>query len=471
METPELFNEMEQYNKKDIQVIIAEDNMSATLFLSKPSDAGDVYTYDEVMRELSFAGVKMGIDDSQIHHMVEEGIYNTSVVIAQGKMVEDGADGYYEFEFETDIKAKPTVRPDGSVDYYNIKLYEKVSEGDKLAQYYPPTKGVFGFDVKGKLLTPKPGKPKSSLRGKGFTVSEDGNTYYAAIDGKVEYCNYDLKVVNVLDISGDVDLNVGNIDFNGDVNITGNVITGVTIHAMGNIYIGGYVEGAVIKSNKDVILNKGVNANGIGKIEAKGTVSARFFENAIVYAEGDVNAGYILNSNILSLGKIIVQGSRGTIHGGDVTAIMGIETSCVGNASYAPTNLRVGVTKKLRMDYANIIVQMKEMDSQIEMYESALNKLNLVRTAKPEAFDSESYTKICQSKIIKSAEKAKCEQEGRRLYELIKESGKAVVKVNSKIFPGTRIYIEAKVYEPADTLVHVLIRKFNDSIVVRDYEE
>ena len=64
-------------------------------------------------------------------------------------------------------------------------------------------------------------------------MSEDGNTYYAAIDGKVEYCNYDLRIVNVLDISGDVDLNIGNIDFNGDVNITGNVITGVTIRAMG----------------------------------------------------------------------------------------------------------------------------------------------------------------------------------------------------------------------------------------------
>ena len=73
-------------------------------------------------------------------------------------------------------------------------------------------------------------------------MSEDGNTYYAAIDGKVEYCNYDLRIVNVLDISGDVDLNIGNIDFNGDVNITGNVITGVTIRAMGSIYIGGYVE-------------------------------------------------------------------------------------------------------------------------------------------------------------------------------------------------------------------------------------
>lgn len=62
----------------------------------------------------------------------------------------------------------------------------------------------------------------------------------------------------------------------GDVNITGNVITGVTIRAMGSIYIGGYVEGAVIKSNKDIVLNKGVNANGIGQIEAKGNISARF---------------------------------------------------------------------------------------------------------------------------------------------------------------------------------------------------
>jgi hypothetical protein len=471
METPELLNGMGQFNKKDIQVIIAEDNMSASLQLNPPGESEAPYTYEEVMRELSFSGVKMGIDDSQIHHMVEDEIYNVAIVVAQGKPVEDGADGYYEFEFDTDLKAKPTVREDGSVDYYDVKFYEKANEGDKLAQYYPPTRGVFGFDVKGKLLTPKPGKPKSGLRGKGFTVSEDGNTYYATINGKIEYSNYDLKVVNVLDISGDVDLNIGNIDFNGDVNITGNVITGVTINAMGSIYIGGYVEGAVICSQKDIVMNKGVNANGIGKIEAKGNVSARFFENALVYTEGDVNAGYILNSNILALGKVIVQGNRGMIHGGDVTGVLGIETSSVGNASFSPTNIHVGVTKKLRMDYANVIVQIRELDSQIEMYESALEKLNTIRDMYPDKFDRASYTKICQSKIVRNAEKAKSEEESRRLYDLIKEAGKAVVKVNSKIYPGARVYIESKVYEPTDILMHVLIRKFNDSIVVRDYEE
>jgi hypothetical protein len=471
METPELLNGMEQFNKKDIQVIIAEDSMSASLQLNRPGESEAPYTYEEVMRELSFSGVKMGIDDSQIHHMVEDRIYNTAIVVAQGKPVEDGEDGYYEFEFDTDLKAKPTVREDGSIDYYDVKFYEKANEGDKLAQYYPPTRGVFGFDVRGKLLTPKPGKPKSALRGKGFTVSEDGNTYYATINGKIEYSNYDLKVVNVLDISGDVDLNIGNIDFNGDVNITGNVITGVTISAMGSIYIGGYVEGAVIRSEKDIVMNKGVNANGIGKIEAKGNVSARFFENALVYTDGDVNAGYILNSNILALGKVVVQGNRGMIHGGDVTGVLGIETSSVGNASYAPTNIHVGVTKKLRMDYANVIVQIKELDSQIEMYESALDKLNIIRDMHPDKFDRASYTKICQSKIVRSAEKAKSEEESRRLYNLIREAGKSVVKVNSKIYPGARVYIESKVYEPTDVLMHVLIRKFNDSIVVRDFDE
>ena len=50
MGTPELFDEMGQLNKKDIQVIIADDNMSATLFLSEPAKEEDPYTYEEVMR-------------------------------------------------------------------------------------------------------------------------------------------------------------------------------------------------------------------------------------------------------------------------------------------------------------------------------------------------------------------------------------------------------------------------------------
>ena len=371
MDRPEFRDNNEQLNNNEIQISISEDCMSATLYLSAPyydvnTDNNSVFTYDQVIGELSDKGVKMGIDDAMLHKMIEERIYNRDVVIAQGKQMVNGEDGRYEFFFDMDVNGKPTIRSDGTVDYMNLKLFESVKEGQLLAKYYHPTKGIFGFDVKGRLLTPKPGKPKSVLRGKGFKVSENGDEYYAALSGKVEYRNYDLKVINLLEIDGDVDLNTGNIDFDGDVNVKGNVITGVRINALGNIYIGGHVEGAVIMTQKDLILQEGINAKGIGKIYAKGNITGRFFENAEVYAEGDVNAGYILNSNITAIGKIIIDGAKGVIYGGELTGVMGIETPLLGNNAHTITTVRVGPSKKLQTEYANLLIKIKEIVSEVK---------------------------------------------------------------------------------------------------------
>ena len=171
---------LEQLNK-DILVSIADDCMTAYICLKNPGTE-ICYGYEDVKKALADAGVKMGINDELIHRILSEKRYNSMETVAEGKHVEDGEDARYQLFFNTDVSNKPVIREDGSVDYYNLRLYELVSEGDKLAEYIPPTKGVFGYDVRGKLLVPKPGKPKTKLRGKGFTVSEDGNTYYSAID-------------------------------------------------------------------------------------------------------------------------------------------------------------------------------------------------------------------------------------------------------------------------------------------------
>lgn len=475
MDRPEFLDNNEQLNNK-IQISISEDCMSATLYLYTPSydsnaDNRRIFTYDQVISELSANGVKMGIDDAMLHKMIEERIYNKEVIIAQGKQMIDGEDGRYEFFFDMDINGKPTIRTDGTVDYMNLKLFESVKEGQLLARYYHPTKGIFGFDVKGRLLTPRPGKPKSVLRGKGFKVSEDGDEYYAALSGKVEYRNYDLRVINLLEIDGDVDLNTGNVDFDGDINIKGNVITGVRINAMGCIYIGGHVEGAVITTQKDLILQGGVNAKGVGKIYAKGNITGRFFENADVYAEGDVNAGYILNSNITAIGKIAIDGAKGVIYGGELTGVMGIETPLLGNDAHTITSVRVGPSKKLQTEYANILIKIKEIDNQIRMYEDVLKKFDMIKRAAPEKLDKQSYTKVFQSKIIKTAEKAKYEEESRRLFDIIRESGSSRVKIEKAIYPGAKVFIDDVVYQPVDEMNHITIRKVNEKIVVRDYDD
>lgn len=474
MDRPEFRDNNEQLNNKEIQISISGDCMSATLCLYMPvngEDTDGLFTYDEVISELSANGVKMGIDDAMLHKMIDEQIYNTNVIIAQGKQMENGEDGRYEFFFDLDVNGKPTVRSDGSVDYMNLKLFESVKEGQLLAKYYHPTKGVFGFDVKGKLLTPKPGKPKLVLRGKGFKVSEDGDEYYAAISGKVEYRNYDLRVIDLLEIDGDVDLNTGNIDFDGDVNIKGNVITGLRINAIGSIYISGHVEGAIITTQKDLILQGGINANGVGKVYAKGNITGKFFENAEVYAEGDINAGYILNSNMTAIGKIIIDGAKGVIYGGELTGVMGIETPLLGNNSHTITAVRVGPSKKLQTEYANLLIKIKEIDSEISMYENVLRKFDLIKKSAPEKLDRQAYTKVFQSKIIKTAEKAKFQSESKRLFDIIRESGSSGVRIEKAIYPGARVYIDDVVFQPNEEMNHLTVRKVNEKIVVRDYDD
>lgn len=456
---------------KDIQVVISENAMSAMVCLVTLGNPDVGFTYNEVLEALTKAGVRMGIQEDKIYDLLENKRYDVTVQVAEGKMAENGRDGKYELFFNTELDSKPVVREDGTVDYYNMKLFEMVHQGDKLAEYIPPTKGIFGYDVRGRLLTPKRGRPQSPLRGKGFTVSGDGAVYYAELDGKVEYCNKDLNVVNMLQISGNVDLNVGNVSFNGDVNIDGSVITGLTVKATGSIYIGGYIEGAVIRAERDIVLREGVNGKNVGRIEAGGNISAKFFENVTVAAKGDIHAGYIVNSTVTADGKVVAEGSRGTIRGGDITGVKGVDAGSIGNDSYAPTVVRVGPTKTVRMEYAELIMKLREVCEQIDMYQQAMEKLDKIKNVCPEKYDAALYKRVFQSKIIKSAERAKYDEQAKRLYELIREAGKSVIRVNGVLYPGVKMVIDGKPFELETELKHLLVRKFNDTIVVRDYGE
>lgn len=462
--------DMDDIEIHEVSVYITDDYMSASVKLGKSSES---YTYDEVMGALSRNGVKTGIDEERIHHMISGNIYAKAVEVAVGKPVEQGEDGYYEFFFDTEQvnENKPTLRKDGSVDYFNRKHFIKVNEGDLLTRYHEPTKGNFGFDVCGKLLIPKPGRPLPRMHGKGFRTSEDGKEIYAAISGKIEYFNYDLNVINVYEVNGNLDLSMGNIDFNGDVSISGCVGSGVTVHAMGNIFVGGFVEGATLISGKDIVLEDGVNTKNNGRIQADGNVSGRFFENTEIFAKGDIKCNYMLNCNVLTYGTVYVEGYRGSIIGGDVTAVMGVSTTSCGHESNVKTFLRVGSTKEIRKEYAELIMQLKEVDMQIETFELAGKKFDMIKNTMPDKYDKNMATRVMQSKIVKMAEKAKLEEKSKILYNLIKDSENAVVKVKDYIYPGSRVIMDDKTYMPSTVFSHVIVKRTPSTIILKDYDD
>ena len=118
------------------------------------------------------------------------------------------------------------------------------------------------------------------------------------------------------EIRGDVDFSSGNINFIGDVTISGGVTSGFEVKAGGDIEVDGVVESARVESGGNITLHKGIAGAEKGMIQADGAITARFIENARVMAGGDVTVSdAIIQSIVWSGASVRCEGKRGTIVG------------------------------------------------------------------------------------------------------------------------------------------------------------
>jgi uncharacterized protein (DUF342 family) len=133
-------------------------------------------------------------------------------------------------------------RSDGSVDFHAVTSNLSVNEGDVLARRRPPVPGTPGVDVLGAAIpvTPAVDRLLGPMAGKGTEVK--GDELVAVRAGRPVFSGTKVEVLPVFDVKGDVNYAVGNIRFNGDVTISGDVHPGFTIEAEGSVTIRGIVE-------------------------------------------------------------------------------------------------------------------------------------------------------------------------------------------------------------------------------------
>ena len=322
---------------KGTKLRVEKDGMAAWLYLAPP-DHRQVYTKDELITYLERNGVVKGLHSSNLSGMIKKKVYEREILVAQGKEVQNGRDGWFEYLFTPEEYCVPKIREDGTVDYTNMSALHNVHEGEKVAIYHHAEAGVDGYTVRGVDVKAKPVKELPPMRGKGVVC--EGDEYFAQTDGKIEAKNGKIDIQKVHEVAGDVTLIVGRVEFFGDVIINGNVENGVVIHAGRNIEIHGTAGSATLMAGGDVIISRGIQ--GGGSIMARGNVFADFIENTTVRAGGTVLSNTILNANISAEEKVITTGRKGAVIGGYVHGFRGIEAMTAGSDAEVKTILHSG---------------------------------------------------------------------------------------------------------------------------------
>ena len=108
--------------QETIHVSITDMNMSAVCSFIPPSSDGKRLSRNDIITSLSQKKVVYGIDEAAIDAFLESPSYLEDIVMARGLEPRHGTDARIEYYFNTDLKARPTLNEDGSVDFFNLNI-------------------------------------------------------------------------------------------------------------------------------------------------------------------------------------------------------------------------------------------------------------------------------------------------------------------------------------------------------------
>ena len=326
---------------------IDDDQLSAYLTCFNPR-GGIAVTLESILEEAKDKEITVDLDMEAIKRAISE--EGDSVLIASGKPAEDGLDSRFESLLPEMKERVPQVDEEGIANFRDLGEILVVYTGDSLMRRYPAGDGEPGFTISGAPIPAKKGMSLEFTAGlEGAEIdSNDSDLLIAKIDGCPYLIPNGVKVEPVYTVKN-VDLHTGNIDFLGTVIVTGEVQSGMTIKADGDIHIKGSTEGAILIAKGDIVVTGGLIGHPekpeteltIDPItEAGGSVNANFTQNAVVNAgQGIFIRDYTMMCKLTAAVQIIVgDGSRrGHIIGGVSTAGLLIKAKTIGSPSRSRT--------------------------------------------------------------------------------------------------------------------------------------
>lgn len=326
-----------------------------------PHQQGAMMTSDELKGYLAQSGVREGIlpdalDDFSARSAAGQTL--TMVKIAAGTPPEAGLDGHVEYTAQPSAVVRSFSDEKASIDMHKVLTFINVMPGDEIGRIIPPSTGRPGRNIMNQMIPQLPGKPLKLKIGNNVRLDGGGSLLIAGAAGRVCEAGGELSVAEEFIVQGDVNFRVGSIDFNGFVEVRGDVLDGFNITAAKGLRVNGNIGACAIRSDGDIAFC-GMNGQKKGTIVCGGSITANFIHETEVECAGDVNLEVELHNSLLKTrGKLIV--NTGAISGGCSIALGGIEAKKVGSAASVMTELFAGIEYRDKEEYEQMLLELEK---------------------------------------------------------------------------------------------------------------
>lgn len=219
------------------------------------------------------AGVCYGIDQATIKQIVEKpevGQY----LIASGKPPIMPVDDTWSLLGKADME-RVSLEEDssGRVDFHQQISVPTIDIGQIVAQLHEGIDGVDGVTVTGKPI-PAGKRKVLSVQENQFVRTDATGSVYAKKIGRLRYEEKNDKLLfciqDLLEVDA-VDMSIGNLNFNGDIQILGSVEDTMEVKCIGNMSIGGTVSFAKLIAGDSILVRGGLNSSTLeaGKLDVQ----------------------------------------------------------------------------------------------------------------------------------------------------------------------------------------------------------
>lgn len=338
-----------------IDLVVSEDGMQAALSGRVDPGVERQVLQVSITSLLRERGLKFGLSSQDMRQAIEQLLAGQEVrglVIARG--VAPGQPQDAQIEVLMGLPEQRTWRQNenGHVDFRDRGAWPVAEEGRPIAILHPATPGAPGRNVFGQDVIPPLPRMLRLKKGKGVDLQQDGTVAVATVRGLLNRPEEEkFEVLQVLEIRGDVDFNVGHVDFPGVVKVTGGVLPDFRVRAH-------TLECETLENRSRVEVSGDLKVSGgiMGaEVVAGGKVKARYVRQSRITCGGDcVVDNEIVSSAVNSNGRVVVSSADGRIVNCQISGVKGVTTGHLISSGKSNALVRLGVPPEFEQKIASM---------------------------------------------------------------------------------------------------------------------